>query len=135
MKTFATLTTARGSRMNAGGPPLRSVQGWDSQMPPTHACGTTEEVPKAHGLQNISRQILVLHNIRQHLAHIIRVDDNVLALFLRSVKAQLIQHPLHNRVQPPRADVFRVLVDAEGKPRNLIQRLRSELQLHALRVE
>src|SRR5579862_1655375 len=77
----------------AGGPPLRSVQGWDSQMPPAYACGTTEEVPKAHGLKNISRQILVLHNIRQHLAHIIRVDDNVLALFLRSVKAQLIQHP------------------------------------------
>src|SRR5258706_8561727 len=70
-------------------------------------------------LQNISRQILILHNIRQHLPYIIRVDNNVIPFALRSIEAQLIEHPLHDRMQPPRSDILRALVHPKRKMRDL----------------
>src|ERR1700733_4393576 len=65
-------------------------------------------------LKNVSRQILVLHNVRQHLAHIVRIDGDMLAFFLRSIEAQLIQYTLHDGMQPSRSNILRVLVDPEG---------------------
>jgi hypothetical protein len=39
------------------------------------------------GSQNVPAQILILHNVGQHSANIIRVDNHMLAFFLGSIKA------------------------------------------------
>ncbi len=49
-------------------------------------------------LQNISGQILILHNVSQHLPYIFRVNRDMLALLLRRIKAQLVEHALHDGV-------------------------------------
>ena len=66
-------------------------------------------------LQNISRQILILHNIRQHLPHIIRIHGYMLAFSFRSIEAQLVQHSLHDGMQPPRSNILRTLIHPKGK--------------------
>ena len=59
----------------------------------------------------------------------------MLAFSLRSIKAQLIQHPLHDGVQSPRSNVLRTLIHTKCEVRNLLQRLGSKFQLHAFRLE
>src|SRR5262249_3439176 len=107
---------------------------------PSRACtGLFDDTPSTNVslmllaiLKNVSRQVLVFDDIRQHLADIVRVHLDVLALLVRGVETDLIQHPLHNRVQAAGADILRPFIHAEGKARNLFQGLPSELKLYAL---
>src|SRR6266567_3652922 len=69
-------------------------------------------------LQNVPAQILIFHNVREHFADIISVHGDVLAFSVRRRKADLIEHAFHNRVQSPRADVFRAFVYAKREARN-----------------
>src|SRR5208283_1576430 len=86
-------------------------------------------------LQNVSRQVLVLHDVGQRIAHVVRVNDHVLLFHVGGLEADDVEHLLHDGMQAPRADVLRAFVHAEGEMRHLLQRLRSELQLHALGVQ
>src|SRR5271165_1265644 len=56
-------------------------------------------------LQYILRQVLVLHNIREALLHVGRVDDDRAAAFRRLI-ADAFEHALEHRVQSSRADVL-----------------------------
>src|ERR1035438_9894612 len=86
-------------------------------------------------LEYVPRQILILHNLAQHLLHILRVDFELLPFFLRRLKADLVEHPFHNRMQSPRPNIFRTFVYPECKARDFFQRVGSELQLHAFGLQ
>src|SRR5215469_9819566 len=86
-------------------------------------------------LQNIAAQILVLHDISQHLAHVVGIDGDLLAFLFGRSEAQLIEHALHDRMQPARSDVFRALVHTEGEACHLFQSFVGELQFHAFGLE
>src|SRR5271165_6490376 len=86
-------------------------------------------------LQNVTRQVLVFYDVGQRIAHVVRVNEHVLLFHVGGLEADDVEHFLHNRVQAPRADVLRAFIHAEGEVRHLLQRLGSELQLHALSVE
>src|SRR5438045_3090557 len=86
-------------------------------------------------LQDVARQVLVLHDFCQHLAHIVGVDFDVLALFFWRLEADLIQYAFHDGVQAARANILRAFVHAEGEPGNFLQRLASEFQLHAFSLK
>src|SRR5262245_52013780 len=86
-------------------------------------------------LQNVARQILVFHDVRQHFSNIVRVHCNLLAFFLRRLEAEFIEHALHDGVQAAGSDIFRALVYTEGEVSNFIQCLWSELELHAFGFE
>jgi alpha-galactosidase/6-phospho-beta-glucosidase family protein len=58
-------------------------------------------------LQDIPAQILVLHDVRQLLVHVSGINLHRFLLQVRRFKLQLIQHFFKNRVQTPRANVFR----------------------------
>jgi hypothetical protein len=86
-------------------------------------------------LQNISREVLVLHDVGQHVTYVICIDFEVLALFIRRIEADLVQHAFHDGVQAARSDVFGPFVDPEGKTGNFFQRVLGEFQLHIFGLE
>src|SRR5436190_24333421 len=81
-------------------------------------------------LQDVARQILVLHNFAQHLLHIGGVYDELLTFFLRRVEADFVKDAFHERVQTACADVLGAFVYAKSKAGNFVERLWCELQLH-----
>src|SRR5271165_35201 len=86
-------------------------------------------------LQNVTRQVLVFYDVGQRIAHVVRVNDHVLLFHVGGLEADDVEHLLHDSVQAPRADVFGAFVYAESEMRDLLQRLGSELQLHALCIQ
>ncbi len=86
-------------------------------------------------LQNIPAQILVFDNIGKSLAYVCGVHDKLLAFPVRRGKADLVEHAFHDRMQPPRPNIFRALIHPERKARNLFQGVFRKLQLHALGLE
>ncbi len=75
-----------------------------------------------HGLVSVgrsedeARQIRVAGEVAHMLLHISRIDDNLASGAIGSGKADLVQHPLHDRMQPPRADILHRPVDLGGDP-------------------
>ena len=67
----------------------------------TRRLGDSEDVP---------RQILIPHDIRQHARHILRVNSDFTSVHVTCVEGQLIDEALEDRVQAARADVLRFLV-------------------------
>ena len=65
--------------------------------------------------QNIAREVLVLDDVLERVAHVGGVDDDLLAGELGAVERDLVEQPLDDRVQPPGADVLGALVDARRR--------------------
>ena len=69
------------------------------------------------------------------MADIVSVYLELLAFFIRRFEADFIQHPLHDGMQAPRADILRAFIHAEGEAGHFFQRFGGEFQLHALGFE
>jgi len=48
------------------------------------------------------------------LLHVIGIDLDGLAMTVRRGKGNLVQYPLHHRLQPPRADILHRRIDRDG---------------------
>src|ERR1019366_8711903 len=59
----------------------------------------------ASELQYVARQVLVLHDVGEGLAHVVGVDGHALLFHVRGLEADLIQHALHDGMQAACADV------------------------------
>ena len=71
--------------------------------------------------QNKLAQVRVLRQIADMLLHIGLIDRHRFAGAVRGRIADVIQHPLQHRVQPPRPDVLDRGVDLGGDIRNSLQ--------------
>jgi hypothetical protein len=47
-------------------------------------------------LQDVARQILVFDNVSEHLAHVVAIHRDLLALFFWGFEADHVQHALHD---------------------------------------
>src|ERR1700683_3615701 len=89
----------------------------------------------SNNLEYIPRQILILHDVGEHFAHEIGVDDYVLTFSFWSFEAEFIEHALHDGMQAAGTDIFRTLIHAKCEVRDLLQGLGSELQLHSFSLK
>src|SRR5262245_24235093 len=78
------------------------------------------------GSQDVPRQILVLHDVGEHPRHVRVVDRDRLLGEVRSFERDLVEQLLHDRVQPPRADVLRPLVHTGGEVGDAVDRVGCE---------
>src|SRR5262249_25527040 len=85
--------------------------------------------------QNVTAEILVLHDLRQLLAHVVGIYFDRLFLQVGTFEGDLLQQLLENRVQPPRADILGRFVHARGKGGDLLNGVVGERELDALSVE
>src|SRR5260370_211141 len=110
---------------------MGEIQRGKSKDPAAYLCGPCG----SELLQYVARQILILDNLAQHLLHVGRVHLELLSFLCGSVKADLVEHALHNRMQTSGADVFCAFVHAKRKARDFFERFGRELQLHAFGFE
>jgi len=59
--------------------------------------------------KDVARQILVFHDLAQHLLHVGASNFKLRALFLGRLEADFVEHALHDGVQAAGSDVFRCL--------------------------
>ena len=64
-------------------------------------------------LQNKPAQIRVLGEVADVLLHIVGVDLDGLAVAVGRGEGDFVEHALHHRLQPPRADVLDRRVDRD----------------------
>src|SRR5437667_1138187 len=85
--------------------------------------------------QNVPRQVLVARDVAQASRDVAGVDGQLLAGHVRRVERDLLQQPLHDRVEPPGADVLRARVHPHRDLRDRLHRIRREPERHLLRPE
>src|SRR5256712_3030601 len=90
---------------------------------------------RASPSQNVPRQVLVAGDVAEASPHVAGVDGQLLAGHLRGVERDLLQQPLHDRVEPPRPDVLRARVHLHRNVRDRLHRVRRELESHLLRPQ
>src|SRR2546426_174952 len=90
---------------------------------------------RASPSQNVPRQVLVAGDVAEASPHVAGVDGQLLARHLRGVERDLLQQPLHDRVEPPRPDVLRARVHLHRNIRDRLHRVRRELESHLLRPQ
>src|SRR3984885_16073693 len=91
------------------------IAGW----PPYQAAFTRPMNPpssrRSHTLQNEPAQIGVRREVADVALDKIRIDAHFFAVPVGGGKADLIQHALHHRLQPARANIFDGSIDLGGK--------------------
>src|SRR5213594_799989 len=90
---------------------------------------------RASPSQNVPRQVLVAGDVAEASPHVAGVDGQLLARHFRGVERDLLQQPLHDRVEPPPPDVLRARVHLHRNVRDRLHRIRRELQGHLLRPQ
>src|SRR5947208_11581073 len=85
--------------------------------------------------QDVPRQVLVTGDVAEASPHVAGVDGQLLARHLRGVEGDLLQEPLHDRVEPPCPDVLRARVHLHRNVRDRLHRIRRELESHLLRPQ
>src|SRR6185369_16156420 len=65
-------------------------------------------------LQNVLRQVVVLDDPGEPFVHVGGIDRDRAAIEPGGAERDLVQQPLHDRVQPPCADVLLFFVDRVG---------------------
>ncbi len=74
-------------------------------------------------------------DLAQPQSHVLGVDGQLLARHVRGVERDLVQQPLHDRVEPPGADVLGARVHLHGDLGDRLHRLRQKTQRHLLRPQ
>src|SRR5881628_1390861 len=82
--------------------------------------------------QDVSGEIFVLHDVGEHAFDVSLVNGNRFHAEVRPFERNLVEQPLHDRVQAPGADVLGLVVDARRKIGDPFDRSIAEAQLHAL---
>src|SRR5438105_114753 len=90
---------------------------------------------RASPSQNVPRQVLVAGDVAEASPHVAGVDGQLLARHLRGVEGDLLQEPLHDRVEAPRPDVLRARVHPHRDLRDRLHRVRRKPERHLLRPE
>src|SRR2546427_728679 len=85
--------------------------------------------------QNVPRQVLVAGDVAEASPHVAGVDGQLLAGHLRGVERDLLQQPLHDRVEPARPDVLCARVHLHRNVRDRLHRIRRERESHLLRPQ
>src|SRR5262249_154526 len=67
-----------------------------------------------------------------HFADVLGVYDELLAFFVRGLKADFVEHALHDGMEAAGADVFSAFVHAEREVRDFFERVGGEFEFHAL---
>src|SRR6185312_4815410 len=111
-------TALRGGR---GGPCL-------PQPARTPAVRSITRTPGLESLENIAGEILILNDAREHPAHVLAIDLHFLARHVGSLEGDLVEQPLHERREPPGADVLGRGVDLDGEAGDLADRIGGELE-------
>src|SRR5687767_8731331 len=90
-----------------------SAGGSGSPTYPQPARRTAANAHKAAriALQYVPAEILILHDIGELLPHVRCIDTDGLLPHVGRFERDLLQQLLHDRMQPPRADVLIYLVD------------------------
>ena len=76
--------------------------------------------------QNIPAEVLVLHNVCELFAHVDGVHFYGLLLQIRTVEGDFFQQFFEDRMQPPRADIFRRFVYQRSEMGDLLQSILGE---------
>src|SRR5262245_25724759 len=74
-------------------------------------------------LQNVSTKVFILHDVSQHLTHVIGVHNLALLFQVGAFKRNLVEDFLQDRVQAARAYVFGGLVDLESEVCHFVNRV------------
>src|SRR5688572_1183172 len=82
--------------------------------------------------ERIAAQILVLDDAGERLAHVGGVDGQLDPGHIRGLERHLVEQPLEDGLQPPRADVLGTRVHLRRQPGDLLDRLGREAQGDAL---
>src|ERR1019366_2299004 len=85
--------------------------------------------------QNVSAQVLVLHDLRELLAHVDGVDFDRLLLQIGTVERNILQQFFEDGMEAARPDVLRGFVDFRGEAGYLLKRVFGEGQLDALGIK
>src|ERR1044072_933118 len=80
-------------------------------------------------LENVTAEILILDRVFEHALNVGSVDRLLLGLEVGTFETDLVEKSFDDRVQAPRADVFRFLVHASREVCNRIDRVWLELEL------
>src|SRR5713226_749019 len=87
------------------------------------------------GLQDVPREVLVADDVGQPRVHVGGVDGDLLAGHRRRVERHVLQQLLHDRVEPPGADVLRRRVDLHTDLRHRLHRVGRERERDLLRPQ
>src|SRR5579864_7827979 len=72
-------------------------------------------------LQNVTREVLIFHDVGEHLAHVVAVHGHAFVLQIGRVEADLVEHTLHDGVQAPSTDIFCAFIDTKCKTSNFVE--------------
>src|SRR5205085_8747949 len=92
------------------------------------ACSASSAV-NISGSQNIPGQVLVLHDVGQHLRDVPLIDHDDLLNQVGTLEGNLVEQFFHHGMQPPCSDVFGAVVDLGGEVGDAIDGAGSERQL------
>ncbi len=86
-------------------------------------------------LEYIARHIAVGDDIFELVVDVCRVDiDRFARMFIRSER-NIVEHFFHDRVEPPRADVFALCVYVFGEKAHTVDRILGKTHRHSFRFE
>src|SRR5947209_9853746 len=85
--------------------------------------------------EDVAAQVLVLDNVGELFADVGGINLHRLFLQLRRLKGNFVQYFFEDGVQPPRADIFGVLVHRGGKPRQRGDGVLRDAELDALGLQ
>src|SRR5512145_1891829 len=85
--------------------------------------------------EDVAREVLVLDDVAQALAHARRVDDDGLAAALGRIEGDVVEEALEDGVEAAGADVLGALVHLRGDLGDLGDRVLGEGEVHALGLE
>ena len=99
------------------------------------ASGLVPRASRPWLLQNKPAKVFIFDDVLEPVLHIVGIDFDVLFREFRPFKENVLQQPLHDREQSARADVFRTIVDLNGRSGNLLQSFRSKFQDQTFRIQ
>ena len=103
--------------------------------PPEASQRACEAAPPTAPQQDVLREVLVLEDPLQALAHVGGGDRDRRLAELGRLERQIVEHALHDRVQPAGADVLHARVHQRRDARDLGDRVGADVERHLLRRE
>ena len=83
-------------------------------------------------LEDISTEILILHDLCEFLSHILPVNGEPPILPLGRLKGDILKELLENRMESPGTDILCLFIDGCSYVRDLLNRIFSELYRNLL---
>src|SRR2546425_425182 len=91
--------------------------------------------PRTEASQNVTAQVLILHDVGELGAHVRPIDLDRFLLQVGALERNLLEQFFHDRMETPRPDVLGSLVDLRGELGYFFQGVVGENQLDTLGLE